>query len=265
MYYESVGRAGAEWAGKSAPDIREIAAHEGSVLVVPVGSIEQHGNHLPVATDTILAEAVVAGATERIDAPVLVTPPVWSGFSPHHLPFGGTISLSLADLQAMLETVARRGIENGFDAVVFVNGHGGNEPLIGAVVGSVGHDLDAEVTGLTYFRLATDEVADIRESEPGGMAHGGEYETALLLHLRPDLVAAEPKRKGTMAEDPYEWTDLDLLGGGSLSVYRSFDEYSESGAIGAPEMADAETGERIYEVVTRELAAVLVAIHEETT
>lgn len=270
MYYESVGTADSEWAGKPYAEIREIAQRDGSVLVIPVGSVEQHGHHLPVATDTLLVDAVVAGATERAetatgeDPPILVTPPVWSGFSPHHLPFGGTISLSFEDLRAILETVARRGVENGFDAVAFVNGHGGNEALISAVVSTVGHTVDAEVVGVTYFRLAADEIAAIRESDAGGMAHGGEYETSLVLHLRPDLVAASDEREGTMGEGPYEWIDLDLLGGGPLSVYRSFEDYSESGAIGAPELADAEKGERIYEVVTEELAALLVAVHEET-
>ncbi|MFB6075365.1 MAG: creatininase family protein [Haloarculaceae archaeon] len=269
MYYESIGTADAEWAGKPYAEIAEIADRDGSVLVVPVGSIEQHGHHLPVATDTLLVDAVVAGAVERAETdageapPLLVTPPVWSGFSPHHLPFGGTISLSLEDLRAVLETVARRGVENGFDAVAFVNGHGGNEALVSAVVSTAGHELDAETVGVTYFRLATDEVREIRESDPGGMAHGGEYETSLVLHLRPDLVGGHGDREGTMGEGPYEWTDLDLLGGGPLSVYRPFDDYSETGAIGAPELADAEKGERIYEAVTRELAALLTAVHEE--
>jgi creatinine amidohydrolase len=109
MIYDSIGSADAEWAGKPYAAIRETAEADGSVLVVPVGSIEQHGHHLPVATDTILVDAVVHGGAEATgdDVPLLVAPPVWSGFSPHHLPFGGTLSLEFEHLRSVLEDVAR--------------------------------------------------------------------------------------------------------------------------------------------------------------
>lgn len=264
MLYDAIGTHDGEWAGKSAMAIRETAETDGSVLLVPVGSTEQHGPHLPVTTDTILVDAVVHGAVERIpgNVPLLVTPPVWSGFSPHHLSFGGTLSLDFEHLHAVLQDVALTGLENGFDAVCFVNGHGGNGALIDAAVSTVGVATDAEVLGTTYFSLATSEVDAIRESERGGMAHGGEYETSLMLHLRPDLVADADERDGTPWDEQYEWVGGDLLEGGSVSVYRPFSAYSESGAIGAPELASAGKGKRIYEIVTNELAAVLVAIHE---
>ena len=264
MIYECIGATEGEWAGKSYGAIRDIAEAPGSVLVIPVGSIEQHGHHLPVATDTILVDAMVHGGSEQIkeDVPLLVTPSVWSGFSPHHLPFGGTLSLDFEHLRAILEDVALTGIENGFDAVCFVNGHGGNKSLIDAVVSTVGTSTDAEILGITYFTLAMDEIRTLRDSEIGGMAHGGEYETSLMLHLRPDLVADAEIRDGTVWDEHYELGGSDLLEGGSLSVYRSFDEYSDSGAIGSPELASAEKGARIYEAVTSELAALFVAIHE---
>jgi len=264
MIYESIGTTDGEWASKSYAAIQETASADGSVLVIPVGSIEQHGHHLPVATDTILVDAVVSGASEQLDAdlPVLVTPPVWSGFSPHHLPFGGTLSLEFEHLRATLEDIAETGLENGFDAICFVNGHGGNASLIDAVTSTIGKSTDAEVLGTTYFTLATDEIASIRESEIGGMAHGGEYETSLMLHLRPDLVDDADDPDATMWDEHYELGGSDLLESGPISVYRTFDEYSASGAIGAPGLANEEKGARIYDIVTSELAAVFTAIHE---
>lgn len=264
MIYDSIGSSEDEWAGKPYTAIRETAEAAGSVLVIPVGSIEQHGHHLPVATDTILVDAIVYGSSERVDGdiPILVTPPVWSGFSPHHLSFGGTLSLDFEHLRAVLEDVASTGIENGFDAVCFVNGHGGNASLIDAVVSTVGTSTDTEVLGTSYYTLAADEIQAIRDSETGGMAHGGEYETSLMLHLRPDLVADAEMWKGTVWDEHYEWGGSDLLEGGPLSVYRPFNWYSDSGAIGSPELASAEKGARIYETVTSELAALFVAIHE---
>jgi len=252
-----------DWAAAPAGEIRETAQADGSVLVVPVGSIEQHGDHLPVATDTILVDAVVHGGVEALDdLPVLVTPPVWSGFSPHHLPFGGTLSLEFAHLQALLEDVAHTGVENGFDAVCFVNGHGGNISLIDAVVSTVGVETDAEVLGLTYFQLATDAIESLRESETGGMAHGGEFETSLMLALCPDLVADIGERPAELWDEHYQWGGRDLLEGGPLAVYRGFDEYSASGAIGAPDLASAEKGERFYDILTEELAVLLTAVSE---
>jgi len=259
MFHQTLGAN--DWAALSYGEIHERMGGDGSVVVVPVGSVEQHGHHLPVATDTILVDAVVRGAVERLDdLPVLVTPPVWSGFSPHHLPFGGTLSLDFAHLQALLEDIAHTALENGVDAVCFVNGHGGNASLIDAVVSTVGVEADAEVLGTTYFQLATGEIEALRDSETGGMAHGGEFETSLMLALCPELVGDD--REGELWDEQYDWGGQDLLEGGPLSVYRGFDEYSESGAIGAPELASAERGERFYEVLTEELAALLTAIHE---
>lgn len=264
MIYDTIGSTSSEWAGKSYTEIQRTAKKDGSVLVVPVGSIEQHGHHLPVATDTILVDAMANGGSEQIsdEIPILVVPPIWSGFSPHHLSFGGTLSLEFDHLRSVLEDVALTGIENGFDAVCFVNGHGGNTSLIDAAVSTVGTSTDAEVLGTTYFALATEKIESFRESEIGGMAHGGEYETSLMLHLRPDLVSDDEPPAATVWDEHYAWGGSDLLEGSSLSVYRGFDEYSESGAIGSPELASAEKGARIYETVTEELAAIFVAIHE---
>jgi creatinine amidohydrolase len=264
MIHETIGTEEWEWAGKPARAIGTVGQQDGSVLVVPVGSVEQHGNHLPVITDTLLVDAVVHGGAKslRDDIPLLVTPPIWSGFSPHHLSLGGTLSLEFEHLRRTLEDVGRTGLENGFDAVCFVNGHGGNMPLIDALVSTLGQAVEAEVLGMTYFTLATPDVSDLRESETGGMAHGGEYETSLMLYLRPDLVADSMIEKGTRWDEHYNWAGGDLLDSGSLSVYREFEEYSETGDIGAPELASVDKGERIYEAVTEELSALFTAIHE---
>ncbi|SDR04713.1 creatininase family protein [Natronobacterium texcoconense] len=250
------------WVGRTAGEIREVGESDGSILIVPVGSVEQHGDHLPVGTDTLLASAVATrGAELASDVPVAVTPPIWSGYSPHHLQFGGTLTLSFETALAVVEDVVSSGLENGFDAVLLVNGHGGNGPLVGAAVSEIGVDHpDAEVTGITYFSLAESFADEIRDSEDGGMAHGGEFETSLLLHLYPDLVREDGD--ATPLEEPYDLGDADLLAPGPLSVYRSFEEYSESGAIGEPELASAEKGRELFERLGDELETLLREIHE---
>jgi creatinine amidohydrolase len=248
--------------GQTAAEISETAGRDGSVLVVPVGSVEQHGDHLPTATDTILVCEAVGAALDRLaDEPVLATPPVWSGYSPHHESLGGTLFGEFETLLSLLQEIAGSGLANGFDAALFVNGHGGNTALIETAVSEVGRDHpDAEITGLTYFELAASFIEDVRDSELGGMAHGGEFETSLLLHLHPDLVADD--RPAEYWDEPYDQGGTDLMQGGPLAVYREFEEYSASGAIGDPTLASAEKGETILEGLADELSTVVTDIYE---
>lgn len=264
MVYESIGSAESDWAGETYENIKAVGEQDGSVLVVPVGSVEQHGNHLPVATDTILVDAVAHLGAERVvdDVPIMMTPPFWSGFSPHHMSFGGTITLDFDVMLEALENIADSALENGFDSLLLLNGHGGNMSLISAAVSTIGdeHD-DVEVLGLTYFTLADRFIEDIRESDTGGMSHGGEFETSLMQYLRADLVD-EDKIEAPMLDEPYELGTQDLHEGGPLAVYREFEEYSHTGAIGAPELASAEKGEKIYYRLGDEMEELLTSIHE---
>lgn len=264
--YESIGASPVEWAGKTYEEILARADRDGSVLVVPVASLEQHGRHMPTITDTLLCSAVAQTGAERAaaddDVPVLLTPPVWSGQSRHHLPFGGTASLDSRTLLSVLEHVADTTLENGFDAILLVNGHGGNVSLLGSAVGEIGEQQDAEVLGVTYFQLAGEEISEIRESDIGGIAHAGELETSMLLHLRPDLVDEE-RAEGTPYDKPYDGEREDLLDSGVVAAGRPFSEYTESGAAGAPELATAEKGERFFETYCGAFADLLVEVHEE--
>jgi creatinine amidohydrolase len=254
----------AAWATRPYGEVVDLAARDGSLLVVPVGSLEQHGHHLPTATDTLLVDGVAHGAAAATDAPVLVTPPVWSGISPHHTAFGGTVSLGRETLAVLLEGIADTALENGFDTLLLLNGHGGNAALVDAVGASVGATHpDVEVSSLTYFTLAADVVDEVRDSDVGGMGHGGEFETSLLLHLHPELVDVD-RAERTMMDEPYEHVRQDLFVGGRLSVYRPFEEYTDSGVIGDPTLATAEKGERLFTHLCAELATLFEAIHEHT-
>lgn len=252
------------WAGKSAPEVREIAEQEGSVLVVPIGSLEQHGNHLPTGTDTILVEAVGTRAAEQVasDVPVLLTPTLWQGYSPHHLPFGGTVTAEFDTLRSNIEELAASALENGFDSLLLLNGHGGNRPLLSAATDSVGgNHPDAEILGATYFELAGDAIEEIRESGTGGMAHGGELETSMLLHLHPELVD-EAQMAATPWVSEYDQAPSDLLGSGPLNVTLDVAEWSETGAMGDVSRVSAEKGERFFDAFVDGLAALLYDIHE---
>ncbi|RQG87811.1 creatininase family protein [Natrarchaeobius halalkaliphilus] len=264
MFEASAGSRTA-WGGCTYDEIDAIANEDGSILVLPVGSVEQHGNHLPVGTDTILANEIAALGAERVadEIPIVLLPPFWSGYSPHHLTFGGTVSLEFDQMLETLEEIAETALENGFDAFLFVNGHGGNQPVIDSAVSTVGSQQpNVETLGITYFQLAKSFIDEIRESDPGGMAHGGEFETSLMLYLREELVHRD-ELEGTYLDEPYDLGTRDLLSGGPLSVYREFDAYSETGAIGDPKLASAEKGERIYHRLGDELEQLLSDIHQQ--
>lgn len=254
-----------DWSAHTAPEIHDLASDDGSILVVPIGSIEQHGRHLPVATDSLLVTAIARLGVDRVseDVPILTLPPFWSGYSPHHLSFGGTVSLEFEHMQRAVEDVVDSALSNGFDAVLLLNGHGGNTSIVNGTVSTVGTEHpEAEVLGLTYFQLAQSFIDEIRESETGGMGHGGELETSLMLFLYEELVRTD-ELTGTPMDEPYDQALDDMFVGGPLGVYRDFEEYSETGAIGNPELASATKGERIYERLGDELEAILRQIHDE--
>lgn len=264
MAHRTLGGDRSSWSGRTYPEIDDVAEKEGSILVLPIGSIEQHGHHLPTATDTILVDAIAQHGAERVseDVPLLVTEPLWAGYSPHHQSIGGTLTLEFDTLLRAVEDLAAGAVDLGFDALVLLNGHGGNISLVNAAVSTIGTEHDTvEVSSLTYFQLANSFIDEIRDSGAGGISHGGEFETSLMLHLRPDLVREDEIRR-TYGTEPYDHASVEMFDNGPLSVYRPFEEYSETGEIGDPELADAEKGADLFDQLLDELEVVLTQIHE---
>lgn len=268
MAYDGLSIDEISWAGRTYPEIRTIGEADGSVLVVPVGSIEQHGPHMPVATDIVLADAVArGGATAAADdgVPILVTPPLWTGSSGHHLHWGGTISLEVATLLTVLQQVAETALQNGFDAIFFCNGHGGNAAIVTAATKAIGTaHPSVEVVATTYYYLAEPIAEEIRDSDYGGMSHAGEFETSLVLHLAPHLVREEEYAVDYRDEPKggYEDAFHDFFSHGPLSVYRGADARDGPGTTGDPTVATAEKGQAIYEFLVEELSALFRAVHE---
>jgi creatinine amidohydrolase len=262
MMYETLGAEPFSWSGSTYQDIKNVGRRDDSVLVVPIGSIEQHGHHLPVATDTILVDAVVSRTGEHLtenddNIPFLVTPTIWTGYSPHHMDFGGTLTAPFETVLAVLVDVIESGLENGFDSALIVNGHGGNTSLIAAATSEVGSAAaDRQILSCTYFELAAPFIDEVRDSDIGGIAHGGEFETSLMLHLRPDLVQKD-RTNVTYREEPYTHAGKEMFDPGTLSPYRSFAEMSETGELGDPTSASAAKGEELLANLVAELGTII--------
>ncbi|MFI8089486.1 mycofactocin biosynthesis peptidyl-dipeptidase MftE [Streptomyces sp. NPDC086080] len=195
----------------------------GALVLVPLGSTEQHGPHLPLNTDSVIAECVTRAAAERLtdgrpDRPVLAAPAITYGSSGEHAGFPGTVSIGHEALRVVLvETVRSLSLWAG--RVVFVNGHGGNVPTLDAAVRQLrdeGHD-----------------VAWLGCEVPGGDAHAGRAETSVMLHLAPGDVLLS----AAVAGDTRRLADLmpELTARGVRAV-------SPSGVLGDPTGATAEEG-----------------------
>ena len=267
MISKPIGSLTEEWAGKTSKEIIDIAEQDGSVLILPIASLEQHGPHMPVATDTILATAISHNGAEHTDeeVPAVVLPPVWAGFSPHHMALGGTVTLQFSTMFELVHDIADSALENGFDALLVVNGHGGNGPLLSSVVNTLGpKHPEVDVLGLSYWLLAEAAFNDtIRDSDIGGASHAGEFETSLMMHLRPELVREDDIPDAEYYDSPYDLGNQDLMVRGCLSNYKPFTYYSQSGATGDPTLSTAEKGEQLYAVLGEELGGLITEIYEE--
>ena len=225
-----------------------------TVIVLPLGSVEQHGHHMPLGTDTMLAHAVALAAAKKLAGCVCVLPPPWYGFSAHHMRFAGSISLRSETLMAVVEDIVASITQHGFKRILLVNGHGGNAGVVDVLSSALGHKHygKARIAGLTYFQLARQAIARLRQSDTGGMGHACEFETAMLLHLRPELVALD-EAQVTYPDPGSSYLSTDLLGSSAIRTYLDFADLSSSGTLGDPSLATPEKGARFFAAVTDEL------------
>jgi creatinine amidohydrolase len=239
---------------------REVAAldRNRTVVVLPLGSVEQHGYHMPLGTDSMLAHAVATSAASKVNEPtsVVILPPPWYGFSAHHMRFAGSISLPAKLMLDLAEAIVDSVVAHGFSRILIVNGHGGNGGVIDVMAASLGkrHYGRARIAALTYFTLARDAIGEIRESKPGGTGHACEFETAMLLHLQPALVRMS--QATTNYPDPgSSYLTTDLIGASAIRTYLDFKDLSQSGVLGDPSLASAEKGSRFFSASAEALAA----------
>ena len=184
---DSLNTAGRYWADATTRELESLDP-ERTVVVLPVAAIEQHGPHLPLATDAIVADALVrhAVATPRPVARVLALPPLVVGHSLEHAGFAGTLSASAETLLALWGDVARGVARTGARKLVLLNAHGGQRSIVDLVAVRARAEHGLLVVRANYFAFGVpDGLFAADELELG--LHGGEVETSLLLHLRPDL------------------------------------------------------------------------------
>lgn len=250
---------GVQWQVQTRPDIA-ACDRERTVVVLPLGAVEQHGLHMPLGTDTMLAAAVAEGAARRLagTVPVLLLPPPWYGYSPHHMSFPGTVTLSSATFMAMVKDIAGSVLAHGFRRLALVNGHGGNVSVLDVVASDLGHAWHrrARIAAATYFALVAHRAPEFRESAVGGMGHACEFETSLMLHLAGEAVRME-RAETCYPETNSPFLATDLFGRSLARTYIDFADLSATGTFGDPGLASAEKGARIFASCVEELSRFL--------
>ncbi|HUZ23076.1 MAG TPA: creatininase family protein [Streptosporangiaceae bacterium] len=167
-----------------------------ATLVIPVGATEQHGPHLPVWLDSLMAEHVAQQAARRVHErsgqPILVAPLISYGSSHHHLPRAGTLSLRSTTLHAVLDDLLDSAADGGFRSLVLLNGHGGNQDIVHQAVRDLTVRRDVRAAATSYWTPAWERLVDAAAAHGVGPlpGHAGSFETSIALYLWPDLVDA---------------------------------------------------------------------------
>jgi creatinine amidohydrolase len=229
-----------------------------SLLVLPTAAIEQHGHHLPLATDTLINNLLLGKALSKLpsEASVYALPPVCYGKSNEHIGFPGTLSVSATTFMAVLRDLGASIKASGFSRLVLYNTHGGNSSLVDVMA----RDLRAEFGLETFciFGSAGTPHTGLDPQEKKYGYHAGEVETAYLLYGAPELVDTKSYTANYIAR--IDHPGLLVPENGPATFAWLTRDIAESGVLGDPTSATAERGERWVEESSTQIARALQAI-----
>lgn len=217
------------WAERTREEFTAYA-ERGAVVIVPIGSVEQHGLALPVNTDNREVEFVAQEGARRAAAPVLVTPVMPFGISPHHMMYpSGTITLRVETLLRVLGEVCESVVQHGFDRVLLLNGHGGNMATVGAAALELKFRLVRQIQAANWWELIPHVFGEVCAGPvTGTIGHAGESETSCILALTPESVRRERlKLVPGITDDPARGTAAKgqrILDAGAAAVAQLVDE-----------------------------------------
>lgn len=244
----------------------ELAAKRdaNALVVVPTGAIEQHGDFLPVETDTLLSSAVAEiAATQVREVEIVVAPAISVGFSPHHLSHPGTISFRLETYLAVLADTARSILDSGFPRVLFVNGHGGNSAPLRSLCAQMVTDGYA-VGMVDYFTPGERDWLPLLKGRLPRTGHACEQEVALTMALtsadvheriRSAAKGLPPRLVQPWIAPGHVGDPVTAFGGNWPPIFQADD----CGYFGDPAMATRENGALILEATVKGLAAYIEA------
>jgi creatinine amidohydrolase len=230
-----------------------------ATVVMPIGATEQHGPHLPLMTDHLMAETIALRAAELVPASVdvLVAPVLPFGCSSHHLAVGGALTINLRTYIAFLVDLGESVAQMGGKRLVFLNGHGGNEDAMRVAATELVSErrLGMAVSAASYWTVGQEALAGLPFAGPG---HAGHFETSCVMAVRPDLPALD--RRFPPDREPRPLAISGQVNGVTVR-YPGIWEAS-AGVSDAADQASAELGEQTVAAIARATADFLVAFHQ---
>jgi len=214
-------------------------------VIVPVAALEQHGLHMPVFTDSLLLDAIIEQAHPSFTENSLVLPLTWLGNSHHHLDFPGTVSAEPRLWIDMLSGLVDNFITHGFKRIVVLNGHGGNDVPGRQAMFEIRQRYrernDLLLLFATYWNLIETPQTLVEELEQTEMGHACEWETSMILHLRPDLVKQHEEVKAVSQSGSFQPAQRAWI----------MPDRSQAGHIGTPAKASARKGEELLRLFSQ--------------
>lgn len=243
------------WDNLTSPQIKALS-EQNAIVLLPLGSTEQHGPHLPVGTDAILSTAVSEGTAKELSSrgiPCIVAPTFAVANSRHHMNFAGSMSLFPDTFMQVLLEQCRCIAAHGFKRIVLVNGHGGNKAPATAAQVRINEELGFPVYFTGYWAGASDVCKAVLESQ-SGMIHACESETSLVLAVDESLV--DPIYKETKG-NPGDCTTLEDKG--LISTFHRMESHTPNGVMGNAYLATKEKGTAMLNTMISSLSDIVSA------
>src|SRR5262245_22674895 len=237
-----------KFADMTAPLLRQVPRDK-TLVLLPIAACEQHSLHLPTITDTVLVTAVADDVEASLPDSVLQLPTLWLGASHHHLRFSATLSVSVDTHVDLLAGIVEPLLEDGYPRLLILNGHGGNIDTMQVALRRLQPRWRERVlAAASYWDLAAKELAALAEGPRKNMGHACEFETSMMLALRPELV-----RREAIRDDPPR--DNATLRG--LFLAEDMFQRTDHGCVGYPELASAEKGRRFLDAAIERTSEVV--------
>jgi creatinine amidohydrolase len=247
-----------DWQTMTSGDVHHAEDRSNWIVLLPLGATEQHGLHLPLGTDTVIVEGVVAAALPHVEPSLAlkILPTLSYGLSPEHSSFAGTITFSAETMLSILREIGQSLSQSGIKRIVFANGHGGNVPILDLIVQELRQKYQMLAVHASLHRLG--EPDDLFE---GGLppydVHGGAIETSLMMALQPDMVrndhlANYPSKSAQIAHT------MDVLRmGRPVGFGWMAQDMHPSGVQGNATLATAQSGQALLDYRAKRLALLL--------
>ena len=234
------------------PEMNEAIAQQ-KLVILPTGSTEQHGPHLPLDVDLLLCESVCLEVGRRAADRVLVLPPIPYGLNMHHIDFPGTIHIEPDVFIAFCLNVTKSVAYHGFQKILIVNGHGSNGPLVDLIARKTVLETQSLCFATLYANFLLEAFEKVRESKV--LAHADEFETSIYLHLAADRVRMDKAVEDNDRMGKYVSSDS------TSNYFVRFNDYwgrwTRTGIHGDPTKATAEKGRIIFDAAVNGLVGLV--------